>query len=231
MTLIITVEARNHIVVTADGRSKGKINSNTLQKIFPHPNRGFAIVHHGQNLIDIDERRVQDVANEFLVDNADVIGKSSVQHIARLFVEHYEQIITKTLRSIPGNKGCGFLFLGFGMTTKKPKIYEAFWATGQVNTIAPTKHNDLVLSGDARRHILQYLDDDKEKQNRQNNIMKGTVQSAKAYCDKLYRLAEEAQTKANEDVFGGHKHQLVIKKSGCEWLIPPKQAAPTAADQ
>jgi hypothetical protein len=220
MTLIITVEARSHIVVTADGRSTGKIESNTLQKIFPHPNRGFAIAHHGQNLID--NRRVEDIANEFLVDNANVIGKSSIQPIARLFMELYGGIIRKTLGSIPGNKGCGFLFLGFEMVTKGPKIYEAFWATGQANTIAPEKHNDLILSGDGKRYIQKYVDDPKEKQFRQKNLLKGTFQNAKSYSDKLYGLAEEAQTKTGEDIFGGHKHQLAITGSGCQWLIPPK---------
>jgi hypothetical protein len=229
MTLIITVEAKNHIVATADGRSKGKISSNTLQKIFPHPNRGFAIAHHGQNLIG--NRRVQDIANEFLVANTGMIGKSSVQHIARLFVQQHGQSIKKTLTSISGRDGCGLLFFGFAITTKKPKLYEAWWPPQQPNSVTYKKHNDLALSGEAKDFIEGYIDDPKEKEFRRKRILKATVQEAKAYCDKLYKFAEDAQTKADEYIFGGHKHQLVIKKSGCKWLIPPKQGSPTAAGQ
>lgn len=219
MTLIITVEARNHIVITADGRSTGTVESNSLQKIFPDSNKAFAISHHGQNLIN--ERSVKDIANEFLAKNAARIGKSSIQSIAQLFTQQYEQTIRKTLRGIPGNEVCGFLFLGYAMTTNKPKICEAFWETGQA-TVTVQTHPDLVLSGQAQDHLKKYLDDSKEKRFRKDNILKGTVQQSKAYCDRLYKLAEDAEAKAKKDRFGGHKHQLLIRKSGCEWLIPPK---------
>lgn len=227
MTLIITMEARNHIVVTADGRSKGKIESTTLQKIFPDPNNGFAIANHGQNLID--ERNAHDIAENFFADNTAMIGKSSIKNVAQWFVKQFEQIILKTLGSIPGKTVCGFLFIGFSTVSNKPKIYEAFWEKNQ--NIIFRKHNDLVLSGEAKENIEQYLDDPKEKEFRKKNILKGTVQKAKVYCDRLYKLAEDAEAKLGKDRFGGHKHQLVIKKSNCEWLIPPKASPPPAAGQ
>ena len=229
MTLIITVEANNHIVTTADGLGKGKISSSTLQKIFPHPNKGFAIAHHGQNLIG--NRMVQDIADEFLLANTGVIGKSSVQRITQLFVQQYGQNIKNTLACISGPYCCGFLFLGFAITTKKPKLYEAWWPPQKPNSVIIKKHKDLILSGEAQEFIKAYIDDSKEKEYRLKSIFKGTVQEAIAYLDKLYRLAEKNQTKSCKNIFGGHKHQLVIKKSGCEWLIQPKQASLTAAGQ
>jgi len=237
MTLIITARSKSFALVTADGRctitTKGvqQKATDTLQKIFPYSDRGFAIAHHGQNLID--ERRVDDITNQFLNGNADVIAKSSLQHIAQIFAERYGQSVKETLEKIPDSKHCGFLFIGFGVGGDEPRIYEANWHKKEDTNI---DHNikllgDFVRSGEGKKYIDEYLKDLKNLQFLKENILKWNLQQTKAYCDKLYGFAENNQTKAGEDIFGGYKHQLVIKKSGCEWLIPPKQASPTAAGQ
>jgi hypothetical protein len=224
MTLIITVKARSHIVVTADGLCKvNKITtSETLQKIFPHPNRGFAIAHHGQN--KIEGRTAKDIAEEFLRDNTNAVRITSVKQIAELFAKKYVDDIKKTLEDpdkILGETLCGFLFLGFSIDND-PEIYEVYWKKDDLESGVPKERMDPVLSGDAKKYICKYLDDNQEKEYRKNHILNGTIKDAQAYCDKLYKFAEDAQTKAGEDIFGGHKHQLVITKSGCEWLIAPK---------
>jgi hypothetical protein len=121
--------------------------------------------------------------------------------------------IKKTLKRIQESKGSGFLFLGFGITSKKPKIYETFWGKNILNDVffEGKEREDLILSGDAKKYVDKYLDDTQEKEYRKNHILNGTIKDAQKYCDRLYKIAEEAQTKAGEDIFGGHRHQLVIK--------------------
>jgi hypothetical protein len=170
MTLIITIEASKHVVATADGRSKGMIESNALQKIFPLPNKGFAIAHHGQNLIE--GRMVQDIINEFFTNNLLKIGKSSIQTLAQLFEQKYGKLIIRTLNNIPSNQVCGLLFLGFAHTTNKPKIYETFWEKRK-DAVSIKKHTDLVLSGEAKKFIKKYIEDPKEKEFRRRKVFKG----------------------------------------------------------
>ncbi len=231
MTLIITARSTSFVLVIADGRSRGKISSYTFQKIFPHPDRGFAIAHHGQNLID--ERRIEDIANEFFANNADVIAKSSIQHIAQMFAERYGQSVKETLEKIPDSEHCGFLFIGFGAGEDEPRICEANWHKQDDTNIDYniTLLGDFVRSGNGKKYIDGYLEDSRNQQFLEDNILKWNLKEVRAYCDKLYRLSEDAQANTREDMFGGHKHQLVIKKSGCEWLIPPEQESPTAGGQ
>ena len=226
MTLIITAKAKSHAIVTADGRIATITDGirtktgDTLQKVFPLPNRGFAIAHHGENIIE--GCKIKEIVEQFLNDKIKI---TTVRQIAQDFTKRYDDDIRKTLTRISDSKLCGFLFIGFGMVINKSKIYEAFWqkqsASDIVNKIE--ERGDLVLSGDAKKYITKYLDDPKEKKMRQEKVIKGKIQDTQAYCDRLYKFAEDAQTKASEDIFGGHKHQLVIMKSGCEWLTPPKK--------
>lgn len=235
MTLIITAQARSHVVVTADGRCNTITNgfqkktSDTLQKIFPLPNRRFAIAHHGENIIE--GCKVKDIVEQFFSDNMSEIRITSISQIARIFVKRYGDNIRKTLQRISDSKLCGFLFLGFGTAINKPKIYEAFWKKQNINDIVhkTEERRDLVLSGDAKKYICRYTKEAVDSQ--LENIYRGDVEYAKAFCDKLYQLAEDAQTNAGEDIFGGYKHQLVIDKSGYKWLIPPEQADSTTTGQ
>jgi len=228
MTLIITAKAQSHVVVTADGRCS-KISagvyektSNTLQKIFPLPNRGFAIAHHGENIIK--ECKISDIIEQFFSESLKI---TSIRQVAQDFADKYDADIRDTLTMIKDSKACGFLFIGFGTVMRKSKIYEAFWKKQSVSDIKFTidkikDSHDIVISGDAKKYIKKYLDDPKEKALRQEKIDKGNFQDAQAYCDRLYQFAEKAQTEANEDIFDGHKHQLLITNNSCKWLIPPK---------
>ncbi len=230
MTLIITARSTSFALVTADGRSKGKISSNTFQKIFPDSERGLVIAHHGQNLID--ECNVKDIVNDFFNINMDEIESSSIEKVSTLFVQKYGDSIRSTLHRIPESKNCGFLFIGFGVGNNEPKIYEAYW---EKNNNKDIRHEvsllgDFIRSGDGKKYSDEYLKYPKNLQFLKDNILKWNLEQSKAYCDKLYSLAKESQAKAGEDIFGGHKHQLVIKKNGCEWLIPPTQSTPTEAD-
>ena len=113
--------------------------------------------------------------------------------------------------------------MGFAGGEKAPQIWEATWKKGGAANIAhkiePRGH--FVRSGEAEEHIAQYLSDRKESQFLEDNILHWDVYEARAYCDKLYSIAEKAEVKAGKDRFGGHKHQLEVKKKGCNWLVPP----------
>ena len=231
MTLIITARTTSFALVTADGRSSGRISSNTFQKIFPHSDRGIAIAHHGQNMID--ERRVEEIATEFLMANMNEIRESRIGEIAKLFVQRYGNSINRTLQNIPDSKYCGILFVGFGIEDNEPRVYEANWKKTNDKEVRHDVNllGDFIRSGDGKKYIDEYFKDPKNIQFLKNNILKWNIEQTKAYCDKIYGFAENNQTKAGEDIFGGYKHQLIIKKSGCEWLIPPKQASPLVAGQ
>ena len=225
MTLIITAKSKSHAVVTADGRiatiTDGirTTTGDTLQKVFPFPNRGFAIAHHGENIIE--GCKINDMVEQFF---SDKIKITTVRQVAQDFTKRYDEDIRKTLTRISGSKLCGFIFIGFGTVTNKIKVYEAFWQkiniSNIVNKIEELQY-DLALSGDAKKYITKYLDDPKEKKLRQEKVVKGKILDTQAYCDRLYKFAEDAQAKTSEDIFGGHKHQLAIMNSSCEWLIPP----------
>ena len=202
-----------------------------MQKIFPLPNRGFAVAHHGENIIE--GCKVKDIVEQFFSDDMRGIRITSVSQIARIFSERYGDSIRKTLKRITDSKLCGYLFLGFGTAINKPKIYEAFWEKQNVNEIVHgTKEcGNLVLSGDAKKYICRYTKEPVDSQFNWENIYRRDVEYSKAFCNRLYQLAEDAQNKAGEDIFGGYKHQLVIEKSGCKWSIPPKQTDSTTAGQ
>jgi adenylate kinase family enzyme len=225
MTLIITAKSQSHVIVTADGRCSTitagvqKKKSDILQKIFPMYDRGFAIAHHGENIIK--ECKIDDIIDEFFNKRPRI---TSIRQIAQDFKNRYDADIRKTLTMIKDSKACGFLFIGFGTVMRKSKICEAFWSKQNDNTIVNKLEElgDIVLSGDAQKYIKKYLDDTKEKALRQEKIAKGNIQDAQTYCNRLYRFAEIAQAEANEDIFGGYKHQLLVTSKGCEWLLPPK---------
>ena len=228
MTLIITAKAKSHVVVTADGRCSTikegayEKTSDAQQKIFPLSNRGFAIVHHGQNIIK--EREIGDIIERFFNENSKI---TSIRQIAQNFADRYNDDIRETLTTIKDSKACGLLFIGFGTVMRKSKIYEAFWEKQSVSNIQYTmnekeNNKNIVISGDGKKYVKKYLEDSKEKALRQEKIDKGSFQDAQAYCDRLYQFAEKAQSEANEDIFGGHKHQLLVTSNSCKWLIPPK---------
>lgn len=237
MTLIITARSKSFALVTADGSctitTKGAQQkaTDTLQKIFPYSDRGFAIAHHGQNLID--ERRVEEIATEFLLVNTELIRVSRIEEVAKLFVQRYGEPINSTLQRIPDSKYCGFLFIGFGMGDNEPRVYEAKWEKNNDKDIWHDVNllGDFIRSGDGKKYSDEYLKDPKNLQFLKDNILKWNLEQTKLYCDELYRLSVETQAQAGEDIFGGHKHQLLIEKNGCEWLIPPKQTTPTADGQ
>lgn len=225
MTLIISAKAKSHVVITADGRCSKitdgiyKKTSDNLQKIFPLSNRGFAIAHHGENIIN--GRKIGDIIERFYGER---LSFACIKQITHAFVEKYDSDIRETLIAVSDRKACGFLFVGFGKEMNRPQIWEAFWEKQKDNTIVCTikEHGDLVLSGDAKEYIIKYIDEPVDSYFNWKNInffndYKFTIE----FCNKLYQIAEDTQTTAIENIFGGHKHQLLIKKTNCEWLVPP----------
>jgi len=79
-----------------------KTTSNTLQKIFPHTSKGFAIAHHGENIIN--ETPVKKIASQFLANNTAEIDRTSVQGIAQLFEQQYGKDIQNTLAAVSDRK-------------------------------------------------------------------------------------------------------------------------------
>ena len=53
------------------------------------------------------------------------------------------------------------------------------------------------------------------------NCAENRVDYALRFHSKLYEIAEFAQLKGQQELFGGHKHQLLITPGGWRWTMPP----------
>jgi hypothetical protein len=222
MTLLIGTISKNCVVLTADGISRpnpitgGGEKKDDLQKIFPHESLPIAIVHHGFNIIDGQpvRFRIMDFFDSF----KDDIANLSIKDISNQLMGFMDSYVEQTLMNPNNRGGVGFWVSGFGISQNKPTLFEIFWPSD----VTLKEHNGIILGGDGKVFISEYLHKKlgtfSPKINRVKQYKAGL---AAIYHDKLYDKAEKNQRSKAEYIFGGKKHQLVIKKSGCEWLLPP----------
>ena len=220
MTLLLGTVSKNNVVLTADGLSRPNpitgqgISSSNYQKIFPLTNVPIAIVHHGFNILK--NREVGEIIRDFDAHHMGLIAKSTLIETTDAliqFVDSDAQLIFQN----PANKGViGFWIAGFSKGKNKPELFETCWP----DDVKPQSHKNLVMGGDGKKFIRRFLDValgpfHHEKVHNYNSRL------ARQYHATLYKRAEDKQAKEGENVFGGHKHQLVISKKECTWTIPP----------
>jgi hypothetical protein len=222
MTILIGTVAKNNIVLTADGLSRANpitgagMECGDLQKIFPHGTSPVAIVHHGLNIINRKptDQRVADFY-KFL---AEYLEASTLKQIANKFIDFIDDDANATFND-PSNKGIiGFWIAGFSWRQTRPELFEICWP----DSITPSKFAGLIIGGDAQKFLDPYPHQLLRSYSpAKSNIEKYSVTFAVAYNNVLYMTAERLQKASGEMVFGGHKHQLVIKSSGCSWTKSP----------
>jgi hypothetical protein len=221
MTLLIGTVSDKHAVITADGLSRvnpvtgAGVGSDTFRKVFPVASLPIAFVHHGLNILG--GKPIDEFIEGYISAHATALLASGIKDIAEHLRSYAEQN-TQDALAHPTNKGVvGFWIAGFGAGKGKPELYEICWP----DKPAPYKHEGIVLGGDAKEFIELYLSQPLGPF-RPENIPKSSVSFILQYHQALYKQAESKQAKTGQTIFGGHQHQLVLKKTGWEWTRPPK---------
>ena len=221
MTLLIGTISDKHAVITADGLSRvnpttgAGLGLDTFQKVFPVPDLPVAFVHHGFNILGGNP--VGEFISDYIEAQSRAIETSSIGEIAEDFRSYTDQSAQSVLAN-PTNTGVvGFWIVGFGLGKGKPELYEVCWP----DKPTPCRHEGIVFGGDAKKFIMTYLSRPLGpfSPDRVRNYSEAFVRQ---FHQALYKQAEAKQTKAGQVVFGGHKHQLVLKKIGWKWTNPPK---------
>lgn len=221
MTLLIGTISDNHAVITADGLSRvnpatgAGIGSDSFQKIFPVPDHTVAFVHHGLNILG--GKPIGDFIGSYIEAQGMSLGSVGVKDIAEDLRAYAGQVV-QTAFANPTNTGVvGFWIVGFGAGKEKPELYEICWPEKP----DPFKREPIVFGGDGKHFIESYLSQSLGPF-RTENISKSSVEFIQQYHQALYKQAELKQAKTRQMIFGGHKHQLVLKKAGWRWTRPPK---------
>lgn len=225
MTLLIGTVSKNNIVLTADGLSRanpitGKgMACEDLQKIFPYETSAIAIVHHGLNIIN-GIPVGQKVASfyKLLADNKP--EAYTIKQIAEKLVGFIDNDANATFSNTSNQGGIGFWIAGFGSHQTQPELFEIWWP----DKVTPEKWEGLILGGNGKNFLDPYPEQLLRSYPRpvKPNIKRYEAMFAAAYHNGLYATAERLQEASGQIVFGGHKHQLVIKSSGCTWTRSPK---------
>lgn len=221
MTLLIGTISKGHIVITADGLSRvnpitgAGIGSDTFQKVFPIPGIPIAFAHHGFNILM--GKSIGEFIGDYIRQYGTRINTASIKEIAE-DLRSYTAEPAETILADPSNKGVvGFWITGFSPGKANSELYEVCWPDNS----APCKHEIIVLGGDAKQFIISYLDQPLGRF-RPNSIWQSSVDFLCRYHQALYKKAKDKQDEAGQIIFGGHQHQLVLKKSGWNWTKPPK---------
>ncbi len=217
MTLILTTIRAREVLITSDGRSiataGGKVTGvrDDLRKIFPVPDHPLAISHHGENLID--GKPVEQLIADFI--SQQNVGNMTVVQIADELRRLAHPPVRKRLTDIREPQiGCGFLIAGFSLRHDGPAVVELFWRyDGTVLHTAERKWEpgSIIASGSGTSRIPK-LDGDRAD--------RGSVDELKAYHWELMRTA--CRTAGNDNVVGGHVHELLITPARWQWTRPPK---------
>jgi hypothetical protein len=220
MTLLIGTVSNTNLVLTADGLSRENpqtgagIASDNFQKIFPVPGLPVVFVHHGFNILD--GREVGLVLHDFMEARNNKIASASIAEIA-LELKTFANVTAQNTLTEPTNIGViGFWIAGFGNPRARPELYEVCWPDAP----DPTRHEGLVLGGDAKRFVERFLSEPLGPF-RPEGIRNYTTSSARQYHQAIYSQAEAKQKKSGENIFGGKQHQIVIEKHGWSWTRPP----------
>lgn len=218
MTLIITSIRADAIVMTADGRSIVRTGpavtrvDDRFQKLFPIPEHSVAIAQHGEN--DIGGT----VPGVFLAEFMRTLntGNLSILEIADALRSYAHPPVRRRLRQLKaGSSGCGYIVAGFGGDGRQPPTaVELFWIVrpdGAIVTEERQWRPIAVIPSGAGKGQVDAPD--------WHRIAGGTVADARKYNEML--LDEATHAKVDPNPVGGHVHELVITRNGCDWTIPP----------
>jgi hypothetical protein len=221
MTLLIGTVSKSHIVITADGlslvnpTSGAGIPSDAFRKIYPVPGIPVAFAHHGFNILK--DKPIREFIEDYLRHIGAIISTASVKGIAE-DLRSYTAQAAESVLSDPTNKGViGFWIAGFSPSKRNPELYEVCWPYSP----DPRRLQTVVLGGDAKHFIEAYLDRPLGPF-RRDRIGQSSVDVVRRYHQTLYNQAKDRQDETGQRMFGGHQHQLVLKKSRWEWTVPPK---------
>lgn len=237
MTLLLAARARNHILLTADGRcsvtngGERRSTSDTLQKIFPVDNRSIAVVHHGENILS--GQPISQVVATLLRNHADAFRTAGVRELSLLIADSLDRVVSATLTRIRNSKNCGFWICGVEDVLRKPQMYEVIWqkeSPAEI-TLRINPHGDLLIGGDGAQFIKKFLQEPLTERLSWDRLFAGDLEYSLELHDELYRRANDAQKHSGMDVFGGHRHQLAVTVSGCQWIIPPDGTYADATEQ
>jgi len=235
MTLLIGTVARSakpsnsHAVITADGLCTTfdgvvrMVSSSTYQKIFPVPGYPIVFVHHGENIIA--GMPVKAFLTPFMVQHL-TVSEVAISDIAESLTKHADQHARNTLASGPNRTIIGFWVAGFSPGRGHPELIEICWkkelASGHI-AFGKKVHGNLVFGGDAKRFVDHYCSMPVDAMFSWDRLPDKNADYAMRFHEKLYRLAESAQTEKKAELFGGHKHQIVITRDQWNWTIPPAE--------
>jgi len=215
MTLLIGTLSKNLAVLTADGLCRKRAASGEVvylenhRKLWALPDRPIAFAHHGQNVIaGLD---VWQFVEGHIARHTDEIANCSVGEIADLFIKWFDVEARTTLQHIEGDSVIGFWVVGFGDSRREPELHEILWPNP-----TSTRRENLTIGGTAQC-LLKSAIRRPMGSFRLERLPSAKEKYALAYHNWLYRIAEQKQRKEDLRLFGGHKHQLVILRSGWHW--------------
>lgn len=219
MTLLIAAKYASGILVTADGRSNltspagQSIETDSLQKVFPHARLPLALAHHGQN--KLLGKPVAEFIREFLEGWKEL--PAEIDPIVTRLSAKLDDAVVKTLREHAQRKYCGFWVLAC-LAENRREAYEVDWlkrADGIARSIVPHAH--LLLGGDCAGPIKKFLGQPIDERLAHTKLLAGDARYAQDVSDELYaRVMSEGLATC-----GGHRHQLQITATGTRWVVPP----------
>jgi hypothetical protein len=222
VTLLIGTISNANIIITADGLSIAHptagsgIKSDTVQKIFPFSSIAVAIAHHGFNILDgspVDEflRKFMTTAGKDFT----TLGVYEITIELQKFTDRAARKIFTDGKNI-GVGVVGFWVAGFLTKKLKPILYEICWP----DEPDPKERRLVVFGGSGSKFIKHYIKEFEKDSSKCEKLRLSSVEDALKFHNEIYQEAEKEQ-KAGENIFGGDKHQLLIKKDGCCWINKP----------
>jgi hypothetical protein len=224
MTLIVTTIQRQECILTADGSQwRGRrLENDRLQKVFPVPGASFAIAHHGINILggrpvfelieeffEADKKRLPDLSPSYA---AQALGAFMYPHTPAL-IAAVEQVC----------QTC-FLVVGFGKCCENPHCFEVTWRKTNGMHVEYIWHDhgnlpSLILSGDAAKRVLHHTRDEPDRRATEQLLQRDDRSSAMQFHDSLY--SEAAENASADCPAAGHRHRLLVRRDGCEWMEAP----------
>jgi hypothetical protein len=222
VTLLIGTISNTNILITADGLSRANlttgagIKSNTFQKIFPLPSISVAIAHHGFNILD--GHPVNEFLQQFMT-NAEKDFTTFSVHEITIELHKFTDSAAKAILANPTDKGViGFWVAGFSTEKLRPLLYEICWP----NKHRPKLHEPIVFGGDGKKFVDHHIEEFEKDKSKCEEVSRYSVEDALKFHSEIYEEAEEKQNELGQNIFGGHQHQLAIKKDGWRWIKPPQ---------
>lgn len=227
MTLLIGTLARNHVVLSADGRSVRRTNTTTLvtrddlPKVFPFSRTPLAIAHHGEN--ELNGCKVHEIINGIIRGIELTPEQMGPRAMTGAIISFFDPLITKTLLTKRLADKCAFWIFGFHPDEQFPSGYEVAWHRANQTdlTLSMRSFGDVCLGGDGSKHVIEFLTQPMSQEFSYAAVFNKPIDYSLAFHDQLFKIAVERRDVANDTRFGGHHHVLKITRDGCAWAKPP----------